>query len=108
MNAIIKLAAVAIGALSIAGGAAVAQSSAHTDVNANPDTANYGTPPGADLKRDGSLSSNRTPAVPMQGAMTTDTSSTRTSTSNAAMSTPSPVPATTATDPSLQPRTDRN
>ena len=58
MNTFTKLTALALTAASIAGGVAVAQdtSSANTkDKYTNSDTANYGTPPGAALKRDGSL-----------------------------------------------------
>ena len=117
MNAIMKLTVVTIGALSIAGGAAFA---AKVDANTNPDTANYGTPPGAALKRDGSLSSTGKTAVPAPRAATTDMSTTRTVTdtsviNNAATAgsttmepaavAPAPAPAPA---PALAPRPDRN
>ncbi len=118
MNAITKLAAAALGALSIAGGVAVAQDTSNKDPYAHPDTANYGTPPGAPLKRDGSLRADPTPVAPATSAMTTDTSSTTTTTSSTTAapavtdtSTASPPAADTAApvaDTSLQPRADRN
>ncbi len=118
MNAITKLTAVALGAMSIAGGVAVAQSAAPDDGRAQ--TANYGTPPGAPLKRDGSLSADPVVKAPVTSAAT-DTSSTTTTTSSttwnnppaAAPVTPAPVavapaPDTSATVAPPQPRADRN
>lgn len=82
MNAITKLTAAALGALSIAGGVAVAQSASSTNDNdGRAQTANYGTPPGAPLKRDGSLSADPRAAAPANSTAT-DTSSTRTSTTS--------------------------
>lgn len=121
MNAITKLAAAALGALSIAGGVAVAQDASSKDPYAHPDTANYGTPPGAPLKRDGSLRADPTPVAPATAAMT-DSSSTTTTTTTSSTTTPAaPVAADTSTtsmpaadtsapvaDTSLQPRADRN
>jgi hypothetical protein len=98
MNAITKLTAMALGALTILGGAAVAQSTSKPDANANPDTANYGTPPGAALKRDGSLST-RNGATTTNSSATADTSST---------STRSSVATANGAHSSLQPRADRN
>jgi hypothetical protein len=84
MNTFTKLTALAITAASIAGGVAVAQdtSSANTkDKYTNSDTANYGTPPGAPLKRDGSLRADPTaPAVTDSAAV--DSSSTTTTTTS--------------------------
>jgi hypothetical protein len=109
MNAITKMAMVALGALGIAGGAAVAQGTANTDPDPRANTANYGTPPGAPLKRDGSLSSSRLTATPATGAATTDTSSNNASTSstdaNSTSNTAAPVNGSNA---SLAPRPDRN
>ena len=121
MNSMMKLAAAALGAMSIAGGVAVAQDTSSKDPYAHPDTANYGTPPGAPLKRDGSLRADPKPA-PVATPMTSDTSSststssTRTTTYDAPapVAAPAPVdstaaaPVNTATDTSLQPRADRN
>ncbi len=117
MNVITKLTAVALGAMSIAGGVAVAQSAAPNDGRAQ--TANYGTPPGAPLKRDGSLSADPVVKAPVTSAAT-DTSSTTTTSSTtwnnppaAAAATPAPVavapaPDTSATVAPPQPRADRN
>ena len=126
MNALTKLAAVALGALSIAGGVAVAQSTAN-DEDGRAATANYGTPPGAPLKRDGSLSAD--PVVQQQAApVATDSSSTTTTTSQTTTWTnppaaapvaeaPAPAPApvadtssdtTTTADATPAPRADRN
>ena len=126
MNAITKLTAAALGAMSIAGGVAVAQAPSSTDPNdGRSATANYGTPPGAPLKRDGSL--NADPANKAPAATVDDTSSTTrtttTSTTNwnnppaAAPAAAEPVAATpaptyTATDNTsttyTKPRADRN
>jgi hypothetical protein len=120
MNAITKLAAAALGALSIAGGVAVAQDASSKDPYAHPDTANYGTPPGAPLKRDGSLLADPTPVAPATNAMT-DSSGTTTTTATSTTPPAAPVAADTSTtrmpaadtsapvaDASLQPRADRN
>ncbi len=80
MNTMMKLAAAALGAASIAGGVAVAQDASSKDPYAHPDTANYGTPPGAPLKRDGSLRADPK-AAPLASPAATDTSSTTTTTS---------------------------
>jgi hypothetical protein len=120
MNSITKLAAAALGALSIAGGVAVAQDNS-TNNDARSDTANYGTPPGAPLKRDGSLSADPTPTATMSAPVTTDTTSsgTTTTTTTTNTTTAAPVADTSSTAPaadastsnagaSLQPRADRN
>ena len=117
MNSITKLAAAALGALSIAGGVAVAQGSSSTD-DARSETANYGTPPGAPLKRDGSLSADPTPVTtitPVAADTTSTTTSSTTTTTVAApvADTPTPAPAavdtsTTTADATPQPRADRN
>ena len=121
MNAITKLAAAALGAMSIAGGVAVAQSASTQD--ARPDTANYGTPPGAPLKRDGSLSADPVAKAPVTSAATDTSSSTTTTTSSTTWNNPpaaapaaaAPVAAAPAPDMSSdtasatpQPRADRN
>ena len=84
MKAITKLTAAALGAMSIAGGVALAQApSAENPNDGRTATANYGTPPGAPLKRDGSLNADpvvKTPAAPM--ADTSSTTTTTTSTTN--------------------------
>ena len=77
MNTMMKLAAAALGAASIAGGVAVAQDASSKDPYAHPDTANYGTPPGAPLKRDGSLRADPK-AAPLASPAATDTSTTTT------------------------------
>jgi len=116
MNSITKLAAAALGALSIAGGVAVAQDNS-TNNDARSDTANYGTPPGAPLKRDGSLSADPKPTATMSAPATTDTTSSGTTTNTT--TTAAPVADTSSTAPaadaststagaSLQPRADRN
>jgi len=126
MHAITKLAGVAIGAVSVIAAVAVAQPNAGTESTMNPDTANYGTPAGAPLKRDGSLSASGvatgtvdTTQAPATASTTTTTSSMQTSTTPAA---PAPVAApsdqstaasttetnTAATSPALTPRADRN
>ena len=87
MKAITRLAAVALGAMGIAAGVAVAQANAGTEATMNPDTANYGTPTGAPLKRDGSLSASgvATGVVTDTGASSTSTSSAPSSDTNGAM-----------------------
>ncbi len=83
MKAITKLTAAALGAMSIAGGVALAQTTTADPNDGRAQTANYGTPPGAPLKRDGSLSADpvvKTPAAPM--ADTSSTTTTTTSTTN--------------------------
>ncbi len=119
MNAMMKLTAAALGAMGIAGGVAVAQDTSSKDPYAHPDTANYGTPPGAPLKRDGSLRADPTPA-PVASPMATDTSSTTTTTTSNTTSNSTPAPAaepaaahtsavaTAPADTSLHPRADRN
>ena len=121
MNTIMKLAAAALGAASIAGGVAVAQDTSSKDPYAHPDTANYGTPPGAPLKRDGSLRADPTPA-PLASPAAADTSSTTTTTSTtttvtppidtaptAVVADPSPAPVAAApVDDVPAPRADRN
>ncbi|MEP6503424.1 MAG: hypothetical protein ABJD97_08850 [Betaproteobacteria bacterium] len=111
-----KLTVVALGALSIVGGAAVA---AKVDANTNPDTANYGTPPGAALKRDGSLSATGKTATPTQDSAVTvspgrtDTITTTTTDSSAPaaaanVTTTSDAPVSAPVEPALAPRPDRN
>ena len=95
MNAITKLTAAALGAMSIAGGVALAQAPSAEDPNdGRTATANYGTPPGAPLKRDGSLSAD--PVVTTPAATVGDTSSTTRTTTT---STPSPAAAPVAPEP---------
>jgi len=125
MNAITKLTAAALGAMSIAGGVAVAQApSAENPNDGRTATANYGTPPGAPLKRDGSLSAD--PVVTTPAATVGDTSSTtRTTTTTTNYNNPpaaapvvtepvaaTPAPSYTATDNTsttyTKPRADRN
>lgn len=125
MNAITKLAGVAIGAMSVVAVVAVAQPNAGTESTMNPATANYGTPPGAPLKRDGSLSASgvATGTVDTTQAPATNTwSSTQTTTTTTAAPAPTPAPAaepapvaaapadtsSTDTSPALTPRADRN
>ncbi len=118
MNAMMKLTAAALGALSIAGGVAVAQGTSTTSDNeARSNTANYGTPPGAPLKRDGSLSADPKPTATMSAPVTTDTTSTVTTntTSTAAapvVETPRAAPVATSSAPiantTMRPRADRN
>jgi hypothetical protein len=120
MNAITKLTAAALGAMSIAGGVALAQApSAENPNDGRTATANYGTPPGAPLKRDGSLSAD--PVVTTPAATVGDTSSTtRTTTTTTNWNNPpaaapvaaEPAPAYTETDNTsttfTKPRADRN
>ena len=117
MNSITKLAAAALGALSIAGGVAVAQGSSSTD-DARSETANYGTPPGAPLKRDGSLRADPTPVATTSAPVTTDKTSKITTTTTSSTTTP-PVADTPSTAPVVDtstaaapapvpPRADRN
>ena len=120
MNAITKLTAAALGAMSIAGGIAMAQAPSSQDPNdGRTATANYGTPPGAPLKRDGSLSAD--PVVKTPAATVDDTSSTtRTTTTTTNYDNPpaaapvaaTPAPSYTATDNTsttyTRPRADRN
>ena len=119
MNTFTKLTALALTAASIAGGVAVAQdtsSAATKDKYTNSDTANYGTPPGAPLKRDGSLRADPTaPAATNAAAM--DSSSTTTTTTSTTTADPAPVAAapvdtssdsTTTADATPAPRPDRN
>ena len=107
MNTMMKLTAAALGALSIAGGVAVAQGTSTSSANdARSDTANYGTPPGAALKRDGSLSDPRSTTT-LNAPAATDT--TRTTTHTTAYGT-APAANTSApiADKSMKPRADRN
>ena len=124
MNAFTKLTVAALTAAGIAGGVAVAQT--NNPVNDNPNasadgrdsTANYGTPPGAPLKRDGSLQGDAVVRPADTGAaMSTDTSTTTTSTTDASSTAAMPAAAAAApadtssndtSDASLQPRADRN
>ena len=119
MHALTKLAGVAIGAVSVVAVVAVAQPNASTESTMNPATANYGTPPGAPLKRDGSLSAD--PVVTTPAATVGDTSSTtRTTTTTTNWNNPpaaapvaaEPAPAYTGTDNTsttfTKPRADRN
>ncbi len=127
MNAFMKLTAAALGAASIAGGVAVAQDMSSKDPYASPDTANYGTPPGAPLKRDGSLRADPNAPVATDSAATDSSSTTTTTTSssttwtNPPAATPAPAApvadtSTTTTDaapavdttPTPAPRADRN
>ncbi len=120
MNAMMKLAAAALSIASIAGGVAVAQTSASDNDDARSQTANYGTPPGAPLKRDGSLSADPKPVIttaPVAAdSMTTTTTETTSVTTPAAPvvdTAPAPVVdatpvATAPADTTLQPRADRN
>jgi len=116
MKAITQLAAVALGAMSIAAGVAVAQANAGTESTMNPDTANYGTPPGAPLKRDGSLSASGV-ATGTVTDNTSSTSSTTTTTSSSSMPASNESSTTTTTTSSMpsddksaseRPRADRN
>ena len=120
MNAFMKLTAAALGAASIAGGVAVAQDTSSKDPYANPDTANYGTPPGAPLKRDGSLRADpKAPVVTDSAAAdssTTTTTTTSTTWNNPPAAAPAPVADTSTTttdtapavDTTPAPRADRN
>jgi len=122
MNAIIKLAGVAIGAMSVIAVVAVAQPNASTESTMNPATANYGTPPGAPLKRDGSLSASGVATGTVNSMQAPATSSTSTSSSTETTTTsvaPAAAPATsdqaamssttdTSSHPALKPRRDRN
>ena len=121
MNAIIKLAGVAIGAMSVIVVVAVAQPNAGTESTMNPATVNYGTPPGAPLKRDGSLSASgvATGTVNSMQAPATSSTSTSSSTEMTTTTTAAPAPVTsdqaaassttdTRSSPALTPRRDRN
>ena len=120
MNTMMKLTAAALGALGIAGGVAVAQGTSTSSDDARSETANYGTPPGAPLKRDGSLSADPKPTTTISAPVATDSTTTTTysTTTTAAApvadtSRPAAVttPAATSTrsaHTSLQPRADRN
>lgn len=125
MNTFMKLTVAALGAASIAGGVALAQDASTSTLNSSTaknydgrsDTANYGTPAGAPLKRDGSLSADPKPAMvaaPMTDSSSTTTTTTQTTTMDAAPA-PAPMvdaaPAPTsdmATEPAPAPRADRN
>ncbi len=110
MNSITKLAAAALGALSIAGGIAVAQDNS-TNNDARSDTANYGTPPGAPLKRDGSLSADPKPTTTMSAPAKMDTTSSSTTAapvSDTSSTAPMADSSTSNAGASLRPRADRN
>ncbi len=102
--------------MSIAGGVAVAQSSSTSNDDARSQTANYGTPPGAPLKRDGSLSADPKATTTMGAPVTADTTSTTTSSTTTSVApvadTSSTAPAadtsTRTADASMHPRADRN
>ncbi len=121
MNAITKLAGVAIGAVSVVAVVAVAQPNASTESTMNPATANYGTPPGAPLKRDGSLSASGAEAGTVDTTQAPATTSTTTTSSTQTTTTPAaPAPSdqstaasstetnTAGASPALTPRADRN
>lgn len=112
MNTMMKLTAAALGALSIAGGVAVAQGTSTSSANdARSDTANYGTPPGAALKRDGSLSDPRSTTT-LNAPAATDTTRTTTNTTTTAAAPYGTAPAAHSSAPvadtSMKPRADRN
>ena len=119
MNAIMKLTAAALATMSIAGGVAVAQSASPDDGRAQ--TANYGTPPGAPLKRDGSLSADPVVKALVTSAATDSSSTTTTTQSTTTWNNPpaaapvdaAPAPVTStdtasAPDATPQPKADRN
>ena len=114
MNALMKLTTVAVGALGIAGGVAMAQTS--TDPKADSPTANVSITPNSYLKRDGNLVTAPQTTAPMSSTATTDVSTTTTtnstSTTSPAATPASPAPASPTiasnTDAPLQPRSDRN
>ena len=116
MNAIMKLAVVALGATGIVAGAALAQTTLNPNDPSNPATANYSISPNSNLKRDGSLSGPDVPAV--NRAAMNDTSTTTTTTETVSTTTPAaeaPVAAapvqdttTTVADSTPAPRADRN
>ena len=123
MNALTKLAGVAIGAASVVAVVAVAQPNTGTESTMNPATANYGTPPGAPLKRDGSLSASgvESGVVGTTQAPVTTTSTTSSTQSTTTPAAPAPVvnndqstaastteTSTAGTSPALSPRADRN
>ena len=114
MNAITKLSAVAIAVCGIAGGVAVAQQNTGNESTMNPATANYGTPPGAPLKRDGSLSASGVATGTVDNsAMSTTTTTTSTDTSTSAAPAPAVIDNTAtdnsaSTEPAPAPRADRN
>jgi len=118
MKAITTLAALALGGAGIAAGIAVAQPNAGTEATMNPDTANYGTPPGAPLKRDGSLSAsgvatgtvNETRSSTWSNESSTSTApvSSSTTTSTTTSDTSSQQQTVTSSNDSLRPRADRN
>ncbi len=110
MNAMMKLAAAALSIASIAGGVAVAQDASPANPDGRAQTANYGTPPGAPLKRDGSLSADPKPVI-ATAPVATDSMSTTTSVVTPAApvaDTPAPMAAAAPADTTLQPRADRN
>ena len=98
MKAILKLTAVALSAAGIIGGAAFAQTALDPARKDNPSTANYSITPGSNLKRDGSLSADKTAApiaaAPMDTSRTTTTTATTTEVTPAA-----PVAVMTAPEP---------
>jgi len=115
MKAIIKLGALALAGASIAAGIAVAQPNAGTEATMNPDTANYGTPPGAPLKRDGSLSASGAATGTVTDTRSSQTrvedNSTSTSSTTSSANNPPATDTTTrqsSSSSSLSPRADRN
>ena len=92
--------------MSIAGGVAVAQSSSTSNDDARSQTANYGTPPGAPLKRDGSLHADPKAPVVTDSAATDSSSTTTTTTSSTTWNNPpaaAPAPAAPVADTSTTP-----
>ena len=123
MTPITKLTAVALTAMSIAGGVAVAQTAMDPKQSDNPDTANYSISPGSNLKRDASLSAPDKKPADVTSQSATDTSRTWSSTTTTsttaaapvAPAEPAPVAAapvedtsTTVADSAPAPRADRN
>ena len=109
MNAIMKLTAVAIGAIGIAGGAALAQSpssdvgtnhigSSDTDTNLNPATNGTMSSDGTLTRAHGKSSTN---AAPMNSTTNSAASNDSSSVDNSATS-------SNASNSSLSPRADRN
>jgi hypothetical protein len=115
MNAITKLSAVAVAMFGIAGGVAVAQQNTGTESTMNPATANYGTPPGAPLKRDGSLSASGVATGTVTDHSAASTTTTTTSNDNSMSSAPalatvdsSATDTSSSSDTAMAPRSDRN
>ena len=121
MNALTKLTVAALSAAGIAGGVAVAQTTpaAPNTIDGRADTANYGTPPGAPLKRDGSLSADPKAATTDAPMATSTTSTTTTATTDTTVATPAADTSSTMAEPAdtsaapvvdatPAPRADRN